>query len=187
MLVDTGVHRLPDQRQKLMSDPIPHKTTVNIRFIFDPADILFSEESPQLGTGKFKKRPGERWAKGRNAAQPPDARSAEEVEEHGLSLVVGLVRQENPAGSALKPNRIQIGMAQPSGRLLQALSLSFSSRHLNMAHLDTTAEVPGNPADEIGVLKRGTASNAVFHMGHDNFAWPESLQHDKQRHRISAA
>ena len=125
-------------------------------------DALQGQPVQQLRPGHPQKRPDDPAPLGGNAAQAPGACAPDQVQEHRLRVVVGVVGR----GDQLRGRPLQEGVAQVPGRGFQALAgCGGVGSGVPPAHRQGNTPVGAEASAECLVPVRLRAPKAVVEVG----------------------
>ena len=164
MVYRLGVE-LKEQGQHLVAHPVAGVGGVGVALVLHMGDVAAAEVVLHLLPGHLQHGADEHPLPGLNAPQALEARASDEVHEHRLRLVPGVVSGGNE-GVTLPPGGVvEKGIAQGPGGLLHPLPpLGGSGGHVPVAHMkgDLVAFTPR--ADKV-LLPVGGLADAVVEVG----------------------
>ena len=90
----------PQRRQHVQAQVVAIVARLQVRRVVDPGEPACLRFGAQLGAREAEQwpaePPGAERAEPNDAAQPPDSRAAHHAQQHGLELIVGVMRRQQP-------------------------------------------------------------------------------------------
>jgi len=174
-VVNLRVELVAQQGQKLMAQAVAGVGVGPVRRVLAvglAAGLQVADDEPPRHVDEraddldaFLQEERRPWAEGR---QPLDARAAEDVKEHGLGPVVGVVGEGDPPGAAAAGHAGEERAAGVAGGLLDADAERLGlGPHVRAADFARQAETPRKVLDKRLVFVGGAGAQAVVQVGND--------------------
>ena len=137
--------------QQPVAEPVAGRGEVAVGGVVHGDEARLGDGGRELRASQREERPHERPAPGRHRSQPCQARAEQQAQQHGLDLVVRVVRGEQPAGPALVAQPLEQRVAQAARRGLATARLARLRREARPCaggehhdiDLDLGREAPG--------------------------------------------
>jgi hypothetical protein len=190
-LDDAGREAALEHRDQLVPDPVAHDRNVEVARVLSVGDAPIRKILEQFATRLLDERPDDESHPGKDAGQPPRARTPQEPQQERFCLVVPRVPDRDPAGTEKGRSAVEELVAHRTRRFFQGTSVGNGPRtNVDRLHLDRQAESPREIAAKRLVLLGRARSQAMVQVGQAGdeevargFEFPQDVYH---RHRVGS-